>query len=128
MLKISTHLTYQDCNNYLYCMKCQDMLALREGKYKSCQGHLSYKSAYFSVSLKLRQTCHCKSRLLCSPQGVDTSCRQCCSNTPISHFHHSCFIKRSGTYLKRNGIVYGRIFIIISHLTTYGITSAVLLH
>lgn len=44
-------------------------------------------------------------------KGWIQSWRQCCSNTQISHFHHSCFVKRYVTFLRRNCIKYGSFFI-----------------
>lgn len=118
MQKISTHLTYWESNNCLCYMECHDVLALREGKCKSCQEgwvinlHILVSAGSSHKPATANPGCSVVHK------GWIQSCRQCCSKARISHFHHSCFIKRSGTYLSRNGIMYGRSFIIITSCLT----------
>lgn len=99
-------------------MECYDVLELRSGKFKSCQGHWvinlhtlvsagsSYKHAIANQGCSVVHK-----RLIQSWQAV-------LFKRSDFRFHHSCFVKRSGSYLRRNKIRYGRSFIVTSCLTT----------
>lgn len=113
-----TSVTYQDCNNYLCYMECHDVLALRSGKFKSCQGHwvinlhtLVSAGSSYKHAIANRGCSVVHKRWIQSWQAV-------LFKRSDFRFHHSCFVKRSGSYLRRNKIRYGRSFIVTSCLTT----------